>query len=1086
MSGFKVIEQKNISDSLVSSIETRDVALWIRELGDIESTDPIIAFASLPWRAIFIENYNSNLVSALENASDFDSIETRRRGFVQIIDNDPTASQLPHRCLPVYLLNGKNEANATDFKSRLRHLSMLNVLQESQVRSVVVIGDGEDIIPPSLTELWKAGFQSYLTVCSQRQDATDLLTKWVESHSRAKVVNLLSLDITSAAIETVSKYRQTYPEHATIVRMKDRRGDFKNIDLSFVDDLQRPITENYKLIQLQDLSPLLPEELAEKDFIEFFQNTDSSWRPYRAGLPWIKDKTSGKKLLSLVSRLDTVGADENCIAYITAESGAGGTTCAHALGWELASKGYPVLVAKQFPFIPDALSISNFLTRAHQAFSADHGEESEPIGIESSKGSGSKKYETPWIIIFDVIHWQGRDGELLRFNQELIKSGRPVCTLIVSSPVVGLAFYTSPTFKRIAELNHALDERSTLELGQHLNRYLKVYGKARSQSQWNSFYRAHSIENLEGLASFWVILSFWIQGEYDLNESIQSWMFRKFCENTESKNIRLAVLEIAALSSERIPMPEGLLLKSDSEWPMSHLLEDRRTELASLGLVKVAANGERYWALIHDILGRYLINALFFDNEKRNDLGFSEARDAEHLRFLLLERVSKKPQLGEIRYRAVGEDFAKSIFKIDPAHGRANFMFFWRSVLKALDNMPAGLKNTSRVFRHHSAISRRRIAKFDEKANLVTPNERKSLLNAAIVDIRYALEFIQFESGSEPDINLYNSLANAYLDFAKIEAAQGASRDIVLEYMQAASQATRKAYEQNPSSPFVMETYVKHLLEETSLEAPDKAIAHCIEVLGVIFSALTSNAHTARNMQWQGLADEAIKKLFNLTPLDSLSADPVNSTDLLINAWKLLAGGSESGQLDLANASTTQQNAALKMLDHPIGRGNIQVLRLKYELVCITSPFDFKKQLELVEEVVLSTYQEPLQIRLEYAILLFQENRPVEADKIFRGLRQLWRTTEHYVQVPSRLRWLRVPGTENLQVVHAVAGSDYERRGLATVKEFVNIGVPFRVEEFGYRQLRPGMQFVAQVSFGHNGPFLRPVLVANSQEELGI
>ncbi|MGY0522795.1 hypothetical protein, partial [Pseudomonas aeruginosa] len=115
---------------------------------------------------------------------------------------------------------------------------------------------------------------------------------------------------------------------------------------------------------------------------------------------------------------------------------------------------------------------------------------------------------------------------------------------------------------RIAELNHALDERSTLELGQHLNRYLKVYGKARSQSQWNSFYRAHSIENLEGLASFWVILSFWIQGEYDLNESIQSWMFRKFCENTESKNIRLAVLEIAALSSERIPMPEGLLLKS--------------------------------------------------------------------------------------------------------------------------------------------------------------------------------------------------------------------------------------------------------------------------------------------------------------------------------------------------------------------------------------------------------------------------------------------------------------------------------------------------------------------------------------------
>ncbi|WP_205895451.1 hypothetical protein, partial [Pseudomonas viridiflava] len=108
----------------------------------------------LPWRAVFIESYNSDLVGALERASDFDSIETRRRGFVQIIDNDPTASQLPHRCLPVYLLNGKDEASATDFKSRLQHLSMLNVLRESQVRSVVVVGNGDEIIPPSLTELW--------------------------------------------------------------------------------------------------------------------------------------------------------------------------------------------------------------------------------------------------------------------------------------------------------------------------------------------------------------------------------------------------------------------------------------------------------------------------------------------------------------------------------------------------------------------------------------------------------------------------------------------------------------------------------------------------------------------------------------------------------------------------------------------------------------------------------------------------------------------------------------------------------------------------------------------------------------------
>ena len=99
------------------------------------------------------------------------------------------------------------------------------------------------------------------------------------------------------------------------------------------------------------------------------------------------------------------------------------------------------------------------------------------------------------------------------------------------------------------------------------------------------------------------------------------------------------------MSSERLPLPESLLPISQGKWPVSYLLEDSRSDLSALGLVRIQANGEKHWALVHDILGRFLINALFYDISMRKELGFAEAKDAEHLRFLLLRQISRKREL---------------------------------------------------------------------------------------------------------------------------------------------------------------------------------------------------------------------------------------------------------------------------------------------------------------------------------------------------------------------------------------------------------------------------------------------------------
>ena len=67
----------------------------------------------------------------------------------------------------------------------------------------------------------------------------------------------------------------------------------------------------------------------------------------------------------------------------------------------------------------------------------------------------------------------------------------------------------------------------------------------------------------------------------------------------------------------------------------------------------------------------------------------------------------------------------------------------WRDVLEALETMPRSIRDTSRVFRHHMAISRRRIATLDERFYGVTTEDRLRLLKQAIDDIDYALTMIE-------------------------------------------------------------------------------------------------------------------------------------------------------------------------------------------------------------------------------------------------------------------------------------------------------------------------------------------------------
>lgn len=1055
-------------DVLIAALRDRDATLLLRGQLEESDLDAIVAMIRLPWKQVYIEKAEPNLLAALEKVDDGPLV--RRRGFIHLVDTDPSRTELPSRSLPIFLLSGRN-SGGSDFENMLRRMTMLEELRRSGARQLVLVGGGEDLVSKDVADLWSTGFRTSIVAVNDGNDAPDLLAAWLDANGGGPAASVVSMPDRDFAMAMVAAYSAAFSDDSLVVRQLDRAGSIRHVDLIDVDDPERPLLDQFDLILDRDLAPI--DELPEEAFNAFFRG-EGDWRAFAAGLPWNRYPGVWQDLLSQLRRIDAQGSAENRVTYIMSEPGAGGTTLARQLAFEAARAGYPTLVARPVPFTPEALPMINFLTRARQ-----RQEELDSQAIEGSSEKANyednRLHETPWLIVFDRVHWELRDADLRRFVQQLEQAGRAACILVVTGTKREDAYFDTTRFKPLVVLHHMLQQEQTLDLGRHLNRFLREYGKERADWQWRNFQETHAVRHIEGLATFWITLGFWLQAQYDLNENIQDWIYRAFLKNAEGSDLRRAILQIAAFSAEGLPMPETLIVQGASPWPVSFLLDDRRAELSPLGLVRLPQGGRKFWALAHDILGRLLVNALFYDFETRKSLGYEDAGDANHLRFMILREVSRNPALGEVAERDVGQEFATTIFKVDPDHGRGAWAHLWRDVLAALDEMPVAIRKGSRVFLHHTAISRRRISYLDESAFGVTGADKVELLQRAAADLEYALNSIEQGSSDEPDVNLYNSLANAYFDLAKVKATLGASADELAELRRLASDATRHAYDQSPSSPYVIETHVKSLIALAE-EAGNDGASYCIEALEIVYSAIRHDRNELRRHALARLADRALAVLLAADVGERQRGEPESWPEVLVAAWLALASPFDGRAPDsLDDVPKEVLLEALHELERPAGAGNAQVARLRYQVLVAAEPYNFERQLEVLDLLVATDYRLAPQLRLEYALLLFQRMRTEEADRQFKALRVLWRETDIFAQVPDHLRWLLTPEADKRRVVTAVAAYDHGHRAMARVREFARFDVPYRPQEFGVREHRPGTVFAAHVSLGHNGAFLRPV-----------
>jgi len=159
----------------------------------------------LPWKLVLSETYGVDFFNALEGDATLDDPQTRKRGFIHVIDSDPSKIDLPQRCLPIYLLNRRHYERQTNFEGQLRRMTMLEILRQSGVRQVVIVSFHAEPIPADLKDLWVSDFKSNLTFLSDNGQAESLVDSWTKGIDVIVPVNFIS-GVRNTIRDIISRY----------------------------------------------------------------------------------------------------------------------------------------------------------------------------------------------------------------------------------------------------------------------------------------------------------------------------------------------------------------------------------------------------------------------------------------------------------------------------------------------------------------------------------------------------------------------------------------------------------------------------------------------------------------------------------------------------------------------------------------------------------------------------------------------------------------------------------------------------------------------------------------------------------------
>lgn len=1070
-----LIREQKVSNELLSDVVARQCVLWLAtEVLAETDIEILLKLVAAPWRGVFVESSSAEFASLIERGGEKLGPLATSGAFTHLIASDPLALQLQRRATPVFFLNGRADRGGLESatlprrSAERRRLNMTARLRDMEPRRVIVVGDQPGVALEELASLWDAEFRSLLTIATTDSDLDERVKADFGEIEALRVVQWVALPPTDFALQLIASLEglSTSAGGATLIRLPG--GSQVQIDLSKAELAEQPIADFCDFVGVRDLLPVSPDDLEEPELQAFFTRASTSWRPYSAGLPWMPDqRPTGELLKALEAQLSDPPGSVQVLSIIS-EAGAGGTTQARMMAFAAARAGFPVLLVRQEASRPSALELTGFMFRAVQ----------EAMRLAAADGLADVG-EPVWVIVLDVQHLQGSSEELQRFCAELARSGRKVAILHVALANAPIDLPQSIPHRELLAVGHALDESEVIKLGTHLNVFLHRHGRQKSSQEWLAFWQEHQPDFNVGVASFWVALEFWLAGFLPLGESIQAWALRQFKALDGGAETQRALLEICAFSIERRGMPERLLeLLTAPRLPWSMALGQARETSPGIGLVSGEAHPYgRVWAIVHDILARYLVAGVWNDRLLCESLDIAPSEDSVALRLELMSKTAKRSSMGEPFARTFAINLATSVLKLDEQSGNAEFFKHWRRVLAILESVPQVVRLTSRAFNHHLAISRRRVTQgefFD-----LSKQEKQRLLGQAVAELEFALETIEPSQDDEPTLNLLNTLALVYQDLADLERNGGDLAELA-RLLAKSDSITARALKDNPNNSYVLETAAKNQLRQgMTTDDPSERVESAAKALTFVFQASRLDSANNRKMKLGSLAAQALKVL-----RDDNASDVIESLcrsgspyGFIAKAWSALPAqtGAEA-TLALDGISPGAARGAIAILSESSER-NWLLVRLLYDLVVIAEPADFQAQLRLLDELASTKgYQLSLQQVLERAVLLFIAGQNKQAEEEFKWLRPRVKESQVVVSVPQRLRWLPSPDRSGRAICSArVVDSATGARAMARVRELGNTGSPFNPQEFGKARMAPNEQFKCQVTFAAMGPFLKPV-----------